>query len=55
MSEIRVLPEKGQYVCPGSIFVPVQGDDRCLCGHPKAAHVWEYINGFPHRVKRDPV
>jgi len=49
----HVLPERGQYVCPGSIFVPVIGDDRCLCGHPLEAHVWRYVNGVTVRVERN--
>lgn len=38
------LAERGQYICPGSIFIPL-ADGRCLCGHPREAHVWESAGG----------
>ena len=27
--------------CPEQVFTPYKGEDRCLCGFPRAAHVLE--------------
>lgn len=45
----HILPERGQYVCPGSMFIRAT-DGRCLCGHPLGAHVWTQSNGMVRRV-----
>jgi hypothetical protein len=45
----RIIPERGQYVCPGSVYVPTT-DTLCICGMPRAAHVWAHRNGAVERV-----
>jgi hypothetical protein len=45
-----VIPERGQCVCPGSLFTPMR-DGLCLCGMPRLAHVWEHMGaGAVRRV-----
>jgi hypothetical protein len=45
----HIIPEQGQYVCPGSMCVPT-ADGTCLCGLPLGAHVWTSANGVVRLV-----
>ena len=45
----RILPDRGQYVCPGSVFIPMR-DGRCICGHSFGAHMHYNANGIVYDV-----
>lgn len=45
----QVIPSTSR-ICPGSVFVPFTGQDRCLCGQERRWHLWEDRNGMIRAV-----
>jgi hypothetical protein len=35
------------YICPGAVYEPPSGQERCLCGQPRERHLFERVGlGF---------
>ena len=48
----RIIPADSR-ICPGSVFVPFTGQDRCLCGQERRWHLWEDRNGMIRAVQSE--